>query len=48
MSINRVYVVVVVYLALINRAGALYRRILIEVVSKRKRGQDSSIQTHLA
>ena len=35
------------YLALINRAGGLYRRILTEVCT-RDRGQDSSIQTDLA
>ena len=35
------------YLALINRAGGLYGRILTEVVST-DRGQDSPIQTNLA
>jgi len=35
------------YLALINRAGGLYGRILTEVVST-DRGQDSPIQTDLA
>ena len=35
------------YLALINRAGGLYGRILTEAVST-DRGQDSPIQTNLA
>ena len=35
------------YLALINREGGLYGRILTEVVST-DRGQDSAIQTDLA
>jgi len=33
------------YLALINRAGGLYGRILTEVGSTHDRGQDSHIQT---
>ena len=38
---------IILYLALINRAGGLYGRILTEDVST-DRGQDSPIQTDLA
>ena len=42
-----IYIYIYIYIALINRAGGLYGRILTEVCTS-NRGQDSPIQTDLA